>query len=54
MNRVINGWTEELKWVVEHDSRKIIQVDIYRKTLFATLYYIGQERNYRIFQKTQR
>ncbi|KAH0752152.1 hypothetical protein KY285_005300 [Solanum tuberosum] len=54
INRASNGWTEELNWAVEHASSKTIIAEVYRMTLAAIIYYIWQERNYRIFQNKER
>jgi len=54
INKVSNGWTEELTWVVEHALSKTVQAEIYKMTLVSTIYYIWQERNYRIFQNKER
>ncbi|KAG5591587.1 hypothetical protein H5410_042101 [Solanum commersonii] len=48
------GWTEEIDWAISHATRKAIQDEVYRMTLAAAIYYVWQERNYRIFQKKER
>ncbi|KAH0720490.1 hypothetical protein KY284_005520 [Solanum tuberosum] len=54
INRASNGWTEELNWAVKHASSKTIIAELYKMTLAAAIYYIWQERNYRIFQNKER
>ncbi|KAK4713160.1 hypothetical protein R3W88_019067 [Solanum pinnatisectum] len=48
------GWTEEMDWAISYATGKAIQDEVYRMTLAATVYYVWQERNYRIFQKKER
>ncbi|KAK4721925.1 hypothetical protein R3W88_012158 [Solanum pinnatisectum] len=43
ITRGCEGWNEELEWA-----------DVYRMAIAATIYYIWQERNLRIFQQKER
>ncbi|XP_015168672.1 uncharacterized protein [Solanum tuberosum] len=54
INRCSAGWNEELEWTTLHANRKTIQDEVYRMTLAVAVYYIWQERNYRIFQQRER
>ncbi|KAH0666117.1 hypothetical protein KY285_027323 [Solanum tuberosum] len=53
-SRNTTGWTEEIYWAISHATGKAIQDKVYRMTLAAAVYYVWQERNYRIFQKEER
>ncbi|KAH0775665.1 hypothetical protein KY290_007076 [Solanum tuberosum] len=48
------GWTEEMDWAISHATGKTIQDEVHRMTLATAVYYVWQERNYRIFQKKER
>lgn len=48
------GWEEELEWAITHATGKAMQDEVYRMTLSAAVYYVWQERNYRIFQRKER
>ncbi|KAH0778466.1 hypothetical protein KY290_004893 [Solanum tuberosum] len=52
--RNTTGWIEEMDWAISHATGKAIQDEVYMMTLAATVYYVWQERNYRIFQKKER
>lgn len=42
-------WEHEVNWVVAHNKGKSDAAEIYRMCLAASVYYLWQERNNRIF-----
>ncbi|KAK4727001.1 hypothetical protein R3W88_031918 [Solanum pinnatisectum] len=54
ITRGCEGWNEELEWAIGYAKRKSIVADVYRMAIAATIYYIWQERNLRIFQQKER
>ncbi|XP_009790774.2 uncharacterized protein [Nicotiana sylvestris] len=55
IDRPVQGWEEELKWAEKLAKRRNATTELYKMVLEATIYYVWQERNDRIFQtKTRR
>lgn len=54
INRSNCEWEEEIQWAIDHASRKGAQTEVYRIMLVATIYFVWQERNRRIFQQKER
>ncbi|KAG5585586.1 hypothetical protein H5410_046020, partial [Solanum commersonii] len=47
-------WNEEQIWAQDQYKGKLLEAEIFHITLAASVYYIWQERNQRIFQKNNR
>ncbi|XP_019235449.1 PREDICTED: uncharacterized protein LOC109215792 [Nicotiana attenuata] len=54
IKRSVYGWDEELRWVEKWTKRKNTAAELYKMALAATVYYVWQERNVRIFQAKAR
>ncbi|KAG5601385.1 hypothetical protein H5410_032755 [Solanum commersonii] len=50
----ISSRCHEEDWAISYATGKAIQDEVYRITFAAAVYYVWQERNYRIFQKNER
>ncbi|XP_019252716.1 PREDICTED: secretory carrier-associated membrane protein 2-like [Nicotiana attenuata] len=50
IKRPVYGWDEELRWAEKWTKRKNAAAELYKMALTATVYYVWQERNIRIFQ----
>lgn len=48
--RSVQGWDEDLKWAEKWDKRRNAATELYKMVLAATIYYVWQERNGRIFK----
>lgn len=54
INRQGQSWEDEITWAIQNAGKKDINLDMYRATVSAAVYFIWQERNYRIFQQRNR
>ncbi|XP_019238405.1 PREDICTED: uncharacterized protein LOC109218495 [Nicotiana attenuata] len=47
-------WSEEISWASAYATGRISDATIYRMILAGAVYYLWQERNWRIFRKNKR
>ncbi|KAF6157128.1 hypothetical protein GIB67_041589, partial [Kingdonia uniflora] len=45
INRTVNGWDEEVNWLVKLEALDLVKKEIVRVNLVATVYFIWEERN---------
>ncbi|XP_019264347.1 PREDICTED: uncharacterized protein LOC109241979 [Nicotiana attenuata] len=54
IGRPVQGWDEELKWAEKWAKRRNATAELYKMVLAATIYYVWQEKNGRIFKNKTR